>query len=269
MSDDAPVEHALGNYRIALASAFGPRITGLTVDGEGDLLARPPQAAFHGGHRLWAAPEIPEITYAPDDQPCTLSLETGRVTATGPPDGAGFSKRISVGLDGASLLVEHELTNATATPRRVAPWAVTQLKLGGTALLPVGSRDDTGDLQADRSVVLWPYTRLNDPRLVWLDGGVAVTATPGGKLKVGSGPHPARLGYYKDGFVFVKEVGAVDGPWPDRGAVGQVFTNEVFCEVESVGALMTLGPGETATHRERWRLLPCPDLDAARQELGL
>ena len=36
---------------------------------------------FHGGHRLWAAPEVPAITYASDDHPCVVS----RPATTGSP----------------------------------------------------------------------------------------------------------------------------------------------------------------------------------------
>lgn len=279
MSDDAPieVEHVLGPYRLVVATAFGPRLTSLTLDGDGDLFAHladsavihGPAGDFHlrGGHRLWAAPEVPDITYAPDDHPCEVSLSKDGLTVAAPPDAVGLAKRISVAVSGEDLVVDHQITNTGTRSMIVAPWAITQLGLGGTALLPLASDDGAGGLQADRSLILWPYTRLSDPRIRGLDHAVAISATAGPRLKLGSGPHPRRLGYLADGFLFLKAIEESDDPVPDRGAVGQVFVAGEFCELESVGRLTTLEAGASVAHRERWRLLPCPDLPAAIREV--
>ena len=51
---------------------------------------------FHGGHRLWAAPEVPAITYAPDDHPCAVTTGDDGLTIRAPVDAAGLIKDVSV-----------------------------------------------------------------------------------------------------------------------------------------------------------------------------
>lgn len=278
MGADNSVEHVIGPYRITAATAFGPRLLDLSIDGAGELFARlPPEVAvahpagdfhFRGGHRLWAGPERPPITYAPDDHACVVTTEVDGLAVEAPPDAAGLIKRLDVSLTEGGLSVDHRLTNGGAFELRVAPWAITQFALGGTALLPLGAAADPDALQPDRSLVLWPYTRLTDHRISWSDRTVAIDASPGPRLKLGSGPNPGRLGYLRDGFLFLKEIETAIGDYPDRGAVGQVFVAERFCELETVGALSVLTPGDTAVHRETWRLLPCGDLDTAHRLVG-
>ena len=278
MGADNSVEHVIGPYRITAATAFGPRLLDLSIDGTGDLFARLPADVviahvagdfhFRGGHRLWAGPERPPITYAPDDHACVVTTEVDSLTVEAPPDAAGLIKRLDVSLTDGGLSVDHRLTNGGADELRVAPWAITQFALGGTAILPLGAATDPDALQPDRCLVLWPYTRLTDHRISWSDKSVAIDASPGPRLKLGSGPNPRRLGYLRDGLLFMKEIEAAIGDYPDRGAAGQVFVAEQFCELETVGLLSLLAPGDTAAHRETWQLMPCADLDAAHRLVG-
>ena len=96
-----------------------------------------------------------------------------------------------------------------------------------------------------------------------------ITAAAGPRLKLGSGPAPGRLGYLLDGHLFTKAVTAAgDGERrPDRGAVGQVFVDDRFCELESVGPLTDLEPGATGSLVERWELAPCRDLAEAERRV--
>ncbi|HSJ83079.1 MAG TPA: hypothetical protein VLA91_04605 [Acidimicrobiia bacterium] len=268
------VHHDLDGYRLSVATRYGPRVAGLRL-GEGpEMLAalspdvvidRPDSGTyrFHGGHRLWAAPEIPAITYAPDDHPCHVSAEGGDLAVTAPADRAGLVKRIIVSSDGGRLAVDHTLANEGSEPLEVAPWAITQVPLGGTVLLPLGAVARQG-LQASHSLVLWPYTDLSDSRLTWRERALMIQATAGAPLKVGSGPTPGRLGYLFQGHLFIKDIPpATTGEYPDRGAVAQVYVNGSFGELESVGPLTALDPGASVTHRELWQIQPCDDLDTA------
>ena len=268
------MEAPIGRYRVEVATGFGPRLTGLTIDGGRELLAMLDPGAglaldgggfyrFHGGHRLWAAPEVPAVTYAPDDHECSVVRDGEALTVSAPVDRAGLVKEISVAAvaGGDALLVEHRLTRRGG-PVDVAPWAITQFPLGGTVILPVSGPG--GRLQANRSLVLWPYTDLRDDRLGWRGDLVLVDAVDGPPVKLGSGPAPGRIGYLHQGILFVKEIpAATEGAYPDRGAVAQVYVGHDFCELESVGPLATLGDGASTTHQETWTVIDCPDLDDA------
>lgn len=243
--------------------SVGPRILGLIGAGtnvmavvRGATLEGPRGEPFRlrGGHRLWAAPEVPAITYEPDDRACEATPVNGGVRVAAPVDGAGLVKVLEIHAAEDGWIVEHELRNASARPRRLAPWAITQLRPGGLAELPLGDRSE--GMQADRSLVLWPYTDLDDPRLRLERDAIGVHAVPGhGPIKVGAAPGLGRVRYHVDGEVFEKRVEVQPSAhYPDRGAAVQVFAQDDFCELETLGPLVTLEPGETTAHREEWML---------------
>lgn len=265
------MEATLGRYRIEVATEFGPRITSLRREDGPEILARlGPEAVlehdegpyhFRGGHRLWAAPEIAAVTYAPDDHECDVSETADSIVVTGPPDVAGLTKEVSISADDESLVVDHRLTGS-GPGRAVAPWALTQLPLGGTAILPVVGDDSAPE--ANRYLVIWPYSSVEDRRVTLCDDVLEIEARVGPPLKFGSGPTPGRLGYYADGLLFMKEIeSAVDREVPDFGAVAQVYVGSAFCELESVGGLTDLSDGTAGTLRERWTVIDCGDLEAA------
>ena len=197
------------------------------------------------------------MTYAPDDHPCVVIEAETSVHLAGPVDIAGLEKSMTVSLDGDRLLVDHRLTNARDEPRTVAPWAITQLRLGGVADLSIGNLDPVG-LQADRTLVLWPYTDLTDPRLSFRSDRVQIQGTPGPALKLGSGPDPGQLSYALDGWCFSKRLEpTAGGQFADRGAVGQIFVKDSFLELETLGPLTVLERGQSADHREIWEIAKC------------
>lgn len=262
---DGPfIDLRIGPYMVAAATAYGPRIVSLRREDGPEMLARldddvviehPDSGIYRprGGHRLWAAPEVPQVTAAGDE-----------LQITAPVDGAGLVKRLQVSPGGETLVVNHDLTNAGAETISIAPWGITQFRLGGVALVPTGPLSD--DFQADRSLVLWPYTNLADPRLSILEGAALIDAVAGRRLKLGSGPSPGRLGYLIESYLFTKQVPSVGtGEYPDRGALGQVYVDNVFCELESIGPMSTLPPGASVSHREVWEVTRCPDPGTAHR----
>jgi hypothetical protein len=265
----------LGPYRVEIASEFGPRILGLSRDGGPELFAslgpeavidRPDSGVyrFRGGHRLWASPEVPIVTYAPDDEPCQVTRSEGGMSIEGPIDRAGLVKRMSLSGGSGGIVVDHDLINEGTAAIRVAPWALSQLRLGGVAIVPVWGPADEYRLSASSSLILWPYTDLGDPRLSWLDGAAVVQADPGPPFKIGTGPDPGKLGYLLEGHLFTKQLEpAGAGRYPDREAVGQVYLGDMFCELESLGPLVDLDPGGRVSHREVWEIEPCDDVETA------
>lgn len=268
------MEATLGSYHLGIATGFGPRVTSLRRDGGPEMLAQLEsdnvlrhdggEYVFHGGHRLWAAPESAAVTYASDDHPCQVSESDGVVTVVAPPDGAGLIKEVTLSAEGDSLVVEHRITAHDGVVGSLAPWGITQVPLGGTALLPLVGPSNTR--AANRFLVLWAYSSLEDHRVVLRDDVLELEAGPGPELKFGAGPSPGRVGYFRDGLVFLKEAGPPDdGVVPDLGAAGQVYVGRGFCELESLGALTDLSNGGTASLVEKWTVLDCEGLDAATE----
>ncbi|MDJ0954209.1 MAG: hypothetical protein QNJ81_11070 [Acidimicrobiia bacterium] len=244
---------------------FGPRITHFSLPAAenvfadlGDMGIDLPDGrryTLRGGHRLWAAPEIPEITYEPDDDHVTITAAADRLIASGPPTSL-IGKSISAQLTGNRVEVNHTLTNQSGKPIDVAPWAITQLVPGGTAIVPLAEPPaDPHGLQPNASVVVWPYTGVDDSpfvmrnRLLLLDGD-RDTAT-----KVGVALTRGWLAYVREGMVFVKRAKALPGGnYLDRGASGQCYSGADFLELETLGEQVLLGPGDSVTHVETWEL---------------
>jgi len=97
---------AIGNAVVTIALNAGPRILSYSAGGpdqlfadlRGEFIRHPGIEPYHliGGHRLWRAPEVPTITYQPDDKPVQVrSLDTG-IELVGEPDGEGVVKVMTV-----------------------------------------------------------------------------------------------------------------------------------------------------------------------------
>ena len=132
-SDDKLINLEIGPYSIAAATRFGPRVVSLRFQQGPELFAQLPDDVaivhpdsgtyyFRGGHRLWAAPEVPAITYASDDQPCAVTTRDDGLTIRAPIDAAGFVKEVSVSLKDDTLVVDHRLENGGPQPVAVALW---------------------------------------------------------------------------------------------------------------------------------------------------
>ena len=250
-----------GEVAVVVTVSTGPRVLGVLAGGE-NLFAVLPEPTldtpagerfrFLGGHRLWVAPEIPSITYQPDDRPCAVAEVEEGVGVEAPADGAHLVKAILVRRTLDVWIVDHVVRNASRRTITIAPWAITQLRTGGEAVLPIAPSE--GGPQADRSLVLWPYTDLGDPRLRFDRNEVRVDAARNGPpLKLGAAPSDGRVAYELDGYRFEKRIDVdPDAPYADRGAAVQVYVCDDFCELETLGPLHEVEPGGSVALRERW-----------------
>lgn len=268
----------------------GPRIVRLMLPGGDNLLAETPDKTWEtpfglfeifGGHRLWHAPEASPRTYLPDSRGLELTPTAGGAVLCGDVEPAtGMRKVIEVGLhaDRAAVTLRHRIENHGLWAVELAPWAITQLAPGGVAVLPQPTSpvDDAG-LLPNRQIVLWPYTRWSDPRLHLGDDVVVIEAQPLlPPVKVGYLNTRGWLGYFRAGTFFLKRLPApAAGPYPDYGCNAEVYCNDEFVELESLGPLARLEPGQAVTHVETWEVYraggqPAPgDVREAIEALGL
>jgi hypothetical protein len=243
------------------------RVTGLFPAGQPNLLAdlsNFPQVHtpygdyhFHGGHRLWHAPEAMPRSYIPDDDEITITdLPDGVILEGKTEPGTGIRKRIEIRLaaDKPSATLTHTIINDGMWPVELSPWAISQFRLGGTVILPmpVGNSDAAGLLH-NRQLSLWPYTRMNDPRVKWDDKFILFKADALPPFKVGYfNPH-GWLAYWLDGVLFRKTFDAQAGmPYPDNNCNAEMYCGNQFVELESLAPLTTLKPGDSVNHVETW-----------------
>ena len=212
---------------------------------------------LRGGHRLWAAPEVPAVTYEPDDDEVTVAESAdGLVVRQRGASGAGIGKTIKVSLSDGAVRVTHALTNERSDTVDVAPWAITQLRAGGTAIIPLPlDPADAHGLQPNGSIVIWPYTGVADNPFVMHNRLVLLDADRSSATKIGVALERGWIAYVRNGVVFVKRsVHRTGARYLDLGASGQCYSNPDFIELETLGPQTHLEPGESARHTETWEL---------------
>lgn len=269
--------------RVDYLSGCGPRIVRLELNASSEnLFAELPneviettQGVFHarGGHRLWHAPEDNPRSYIPDDRPIAIEAAENRASLTQPVEvDTGIEKRIEIELvdDAPVVLVRHTLINRGMWPVELAAWAITQLPPGGLIILPEPSEpSDRSGVLPNRHLALWPYTRWNDPRFQPVDGFVCLTADPTPTaIKVGLLNHSGWVAYYRAGVFFRKFFDPqVDRAHPDFNCNVESYSKETFVELETIGALERLEPGQSTQHTERWEITAGLDLPATVENL--
>jgi len=260
------VELVSGNFRLAVTTQVGPRVIGGFIDDGPNLFvvlpAEPYQAAatgwkLYGGHRLWHAPEAMPRSYANDDRPVTVTDDGRGVTfASGVEEATGIAKSFRIRPLGANRFeLMHQLTNRGAWPVTLAPWALSVMAPGGVAILPHARRPGANPFAVDRVLNLWDYSEFNDPRLTLGKAFVLVRQVPGASapIKLGINSREGWIAYANQGYALVKHV-----PWdarvtyPDNNSNLECYSCDLFLEIETLGALVTLEPGQTATHFEVW-----------------
>jgi len=257
---------------VCVSVDFGPRVLGLSYQGGENLLAVLPDAqlqaagglAYHlwGGHRLWVAPERPEITYLPDDQPPRIEeITNGLEVVQEVERSTGIQKswRIRLVPERAEVVLDHRISNQGTGPIALAPWAVTMLPPGGVGLLPLPEdpQDEHG-LWPNRQLVFWPYTDLESSHIKLNNQALLVTAEMRrGALKVGV-PNPLGwIAYRHKKVLFVKKTRYLEGEnYLDRGASHQIYCDPQVIELETLGPQTTLNPGQAVDHQELWQIYP-------------
>lgn len=214
---------------------------------------------FEGGHRLWHAPEAMPRTYIPSGEITVTQVPGGVKLEAKTEPGTAIRKQIEIQLasDKPSVTVIHTLVNEGVWPVELSPWAITQFRLGGTVVLPlpVGNSDAAGLLH-NRQLSLWPYTRINDPRVKWGDEYILFQADallP--PFKIGYFNSHGWIAYWLDGTLFRKTFDVYkETPHPDNNCNAEMYCNHQFVELETVGPLKSLSPGTSVNHRETWEV---------------
>lgn len=251
---------------VVCPTSVGPRVVHFGPDAErncfhlaDDAGTTPTDGEWHlfGGHRCWHAPEDGD-RIGPDNDPVDVERHDDGVTLRRPVEEASdlaVSLTIRVDESDPTATVTNRIENRGAWPVEFAPWGITVLAGGGTAVLPYADRGD--DRTADRSVALWPYTDASDDRIAFGEDAVTVTQDDAAEeaTKVGVTGRDGWAAYLRDGLAFTKEWSYdPDGDYADRGAAAQVYTDDVMLELESLAPLRTVAPGEHVAHEETWHL---------------
>jgi len=254
-----------GTVRAEISTEIGPRVLHFGFeDGANEFRTYPEERdelPQYGGHRLWHAPEAHSRTHVPDDLPVEYEIQDGIVRATREMDpGSPLRREIEVQMSPSqpSITVTHRIHNEGNWPVKFAPWGLTVLKAGGTAVLPFRRQAPEDSLQPDRSIQFWPYTHPDDDRLHFNQEAITVQQNDDvdRPLKIGTTVSAEWVAYVRDNRAFRKEITIdPDGLYPDGGSAVEVYTRSGFLELETLGTLETIDPDTCAAHTEVWTLL--------------
>ena len=251
---------------IGAQNVFGELPEQMGVAGEKEWMIR-------GGHRLWVGPEEKPKSYELDNMPITIRKIAGgirTVQVPGPLTHVQKSMDITLADRRNEATVVHRLTNKGRKAITLAPWALTVMAKRGVAIIPLPQKIAHIDrLTHNQNWSIWGYTDFSDPR--WTLGAryILFRHDPKrGPNKLGIAHRPGWIGYWRKGVLFVKKFAFKEGAaYPDNGVNFETFANERILEVESLGPLVTLCPGQTAVHTETWTLHRCRK--ACRTEMDI
>jgi hypothetical protein len=263
-----------GSIELVVPRTFGPRVMGCGFAGGRNLLQifpdEGPGVRVRGGHRLWVAPERQEVTWVKDNAPVELQDLDDGLRATGAIEpGTGLQKELVLRFASRPGEVEvvHRVTNRNPWAIEFAAWALTQTAPGGTALCgfpPRGTHPEM--LLPTNPLVMWAYTKLGDPRWHWGDRFFALRQDSAASepQKTGLFHETSWVAYRLGSDVFFKWSAADPArTYPDFGCSLEIFTNRFMMELETLGPITKVEPGQTVEHVEHWMLLggvELPDL---------
>jgi hypothetical protein len=216
-----------------------------------------------GGAKLWVAPQskwgalwtVWPPHYALDSGPCRTAIaKDGSVLLEGLPSATArvrMDRRAS--LRGNSAQFVYTMSNVSDTPVEWGIWMVANVKPGGRTFIPFVDAPGLWSGEKDRKIP----DSLNWKRL----GGVLCMDFKEGKegSKIFSLSPEGWMAYVVEGQAFfityAPDPGAVQ---PEGEAPTEIFRGKEFVELEHVGPLARLAPGEKTVLTERWHLLRLP-----------
>jgi hypothetical protein len=263
-----------GAVDLVVTTDVGPRIIRFGFTGGDNMFHESPSDlgkagdskwVSYGGHRLWHAPESNPRTYAPDNTSVSAEKKGSWLVISCPrEESTGIRKEMHIRLTPApsgegKAEILHILINENLWAVELAPWAITVMAAGGSAVMPLPPRGRHEDnLLPTSSLATWAYTDMSDPRWSWLEKHIILRQDPQAKgpQKVGIRSPAGWLAYAVNGNLFAKKAAFLEGAiYPDMGCNVECFTNPVMLELETLGPLGRMEPGAAVQHREEWLLV--------------
>lgn len=226
----------------------------------------------YGGHRFWLAPEEQPRTYYPDNHPVMVEDHGSFVRFIAPVETTTrMQKTLDIALHPteAKVTITHTVQNLNPWTVELAPWALSVMAPGGTAVIPLPPRGShQGNLLPTGHLVTWAYTNMADPRWTWGEQYILLRQDPEATTpqKIGWNCVDGWMGYVRNGRFFLKKI-APHNPqstYPDRNSSAEIYTDADILELESLAPLVQLEPEATTSHTETWQLfnnIPTPQND--------
>jgi hypothetical protein len=249
----------------------GPRVMHLSLPGGPNMFADDcplteelPDGtvfAYYGGHRVWHSPEAFPRSYSSDSHPLARHerYHDGILLVQDQEPWTHIVKSVELRFRETSIAVKSSLTNGGAWPIEMAVWSPLLGALNGRLVLPVVQRN-TGLLPNARYVI-WPYARMDDPRVHWGQRYIVVDHDVHAEtqFKLGYANELGWMAYLDNGCCFVKKFRHERGArYPDGGCSSEAYTAGWGIDIESLSPFELVDPGETISYEEEWFVFECP-----------
>ncbi len=274
------VRFATDKMEAIIVTAFGPRLASFRrPDGQNFLFwSDDPELSYEvdnketwflrGGHRVWttaSGADENESTYVPDNQPCTISFDQDTLTVAGAHD---LQTRTTRGMtlramDDDTLHVDNWLRNDGVQLYACGIWALSVTKPCANSyyLVPLGdgSSWDTVAIHLFRTwgeghgpgvFVDEQFTVEDDVFRLTPQGreNKRMIDTPSGCIAMVSPERQASL--------IIHTEPEINGHYPPKANIAAyVAPDNLFVEMETMGALHTVKPGATTHHYQSWKLV--------------
>ena len=280
------LELSNGIVRCIVTTDVGPRILFYGFeDGENEFYINSADAGqtggdsyrFYGGHRLWHGPQEEPRCCLPDNEPVEYSIEGSGVILTQKTEAESHIQKIIklvLAEDSSKIQVEHTMINHGMWNADLTIWALTQMTPGGVEYIPRCTKKN--GLLPNQNIVLWSWTDLSDYRITWGKDYITLRQDPDAPeigedyihaVKIGVDNREGYAGYFRNGHLFVKTFQTVDeAVYPDGGCTCETYTDPAMIELESLSPMISLKPGESASHTEEWQLFDGIGMPESQEE---
>ncbi|WAM37044.1 hypothetical protein [Caldicellulosiruptor acetigenus] len=256
-----------GKIEAIVTTDVGPRIIHFAFEGGKNVFCVVEDQAgkvggdewrIYGGTRLWHSPEAMPRTYFPDNHKIDFEIVENGIVLKQPMETTTFLQKtieLKFHPTEAEAYVTYKIKNNGLFEVKFAIWALSVMAPGGVEVMPI-PKIDTG-LLPSYPLVMWPYTKLNDHRVLWGEDFIILKQDKNCKpaFKIGYPNLDGWVCYLNDGSLFIKQYKHIDGAeYPDFGCSYETYTTDFMLEMETLSPLYTVAPGEEISHLEVWQL---------------
>lgn len=254
----------------------GPRILRFSAEGYQNVFAEDVQEAdvlpdgsvchVYGGFRICHCPETFPRSYISDSHPVeSYSVLGDSLVADAQPEvWTQMQKRLRVTLRPEDVEVQIGIKNTGAWAVQCAAWGISACAPGSTVVF-AGSSEDTGYLP-NRSLIIWPYTKMQDARMQFFDAYHVVHCDPARAepLKLGCRNTQGWAAAFVHQQCYIKRFAwEAAREYPDFGCNFETYDADWGVEVESLSPLQIIEPNQTLWHTECWEIHPGISLPTA------
>lgn len=259
-----------GDIELIATTDVGPRIIRFGFSGKVNLfkefkehmgISKGNDYLFYGGTRLWHAPQANPRSFHPDNFPVKYEWNNNKISLMQDIEvSTGVQKEIIISMHPGKnkVTVIYRIHNKALWGIKLAPWAISMMNIKGKAIVPQEKYIDCSKkLTPIRSLALWGYTNMEDPRWVWGKKYIQCLQDPNRKTcqKIGILNTQGWAAYNLSDYTFIKRYGFnQNSNYTDFGVNTELYTDQNVLEIETLGEYKEISPGDFAEHTECWYL---------------